>query len=182
MGRPKALLEVGGTPLGRIAASALTPWVSSLAFVGSNPGSDLAAWTAGLDLVAEALPDRPGVAGPLAGLLALFDFDPAAWWVVAACDLPRIDSAAASWLLSQRHLAAAAILPEALGRVQPLFALYGPASRPLLEALSATEECSPRRLAGQPGVACPHVPAALESSWTNVNTPEDWRAFEEGIR
>ena len=181
MGCPKALLEVRGTPLGRIAASALAPWVSSLAFVGSNSGSDFASWTAGLDVAAEALPDRPGVAGPLAGLLALFDLDPAAWWVVAACDLPRIDPAAVCWLLSQRHLAAAAILPEALGRVQPLFALYGPASRFLLEALSATDERSPRRLAGKPGVACPRVPAALESSWTNVNTPEEWRAFEKGI-
>lgn len=178
MGRPKALLEVHGKPLARIVASALAPRVSSIAWVGAHSGLDTAPWSQGLGIGTSICPDRPSVAGPLAGLLALFDLEPDAWWVVAACDLPWIDAVAVGWLLEQRDSAAAAVLPEALGRVQPLFALYGPASRGLLEAQATTGDHSPRRLAGRPGVVCPRVPAALEAHWTNVNTPEDFRTFE----
>lgn len=177
MGRPKALLELGGTSLGQRAAAALSPWVSSIAFVGSHR-FDTEPWSAALGLAGVSASDRPGVAGPLGGLLALFDLDPDSWWAVAACDLPRVEPAAIGWLLAQRQPDASAILPRALGRIQPLLALYGPASRALLEALATSEHPAPRHLAGQPGVVSPQVPAALQAQWTNVNTPADWRPFE----
>lgn len=178
MGRPKALLESGGTALGKVAAVALAPWVSSIAIVGSHPQVDPGPWLGALGVAGLELPDRPGVKGPLGGLLALFDSDPDAWWVVLACDLPRVEPAAIGWLLAQRRPGDAAVLPVALGRIQPLLALYGPASRTLLEALAKTGKPAPRHLVDQPGVVSPQVPASLQAQWTNVNTPADWRPFE----
>ena len=49
-----------------------------------------------------ALPDVPGVEGPMAGLLAAMRWEPRASWLLAAGHLPKLAEAALDWLLATR--------------------------------------------------------------------------------
>lgn len=69
--------------------------------------------------------------GPLGGLLSAQQAQPAATWVIAACDLPFLDDAIAGQLCSERNplrFATAFKNPQS-GRLEPLFACYEPKSR-----------------------------------------------------
>jgi molybdopterin-guanine dinucleotide biosynthesis protein A len=169
MGRPKALLEAAGATLLERTVALVSTWRPAL--IGAPPFG-----LPGLgDL--ELLADRRGVDGPLAAILSAFDHDPRAAWIVIACDLPLLSSAALEWLIGERRAERVAVLP-ALGaqRVEPLLALYEPLARPLLETLATEPDRSLQRLRDLPGVATPCPPRALQPAWTNVNTPEEWAA------
>jgi len=76
------------------------------------------------------LADRPGLAGPLAGLLAAHAQLPAAAWLLLGCDMPRLDVAVLQQLIAARDpaLAATAYLSATDGRPEPLCAIYEPAT------------------------------------------------------
>lgn len=159
MGQPKEELLFAGRRLDAIAIAALTPHCLEVHRLG--PGG---------------LEDAPGVAGPLAGIMAARAHAPDAWWVIVACDMPLVTPAAVAWLLDQPRADATAVLPcTEHGGPQPTLALYGPGSDALLSRVTA-----PVQLAGQPGVATPMVPAALTDCWTNVNRPEELARLIEG--
>ncbi len=170
MGKPKQLLWHGGITLVERAVEAMRPHVEQVVLAGSGPVPD------GLrDL--RRLPDPPGVAGPLAGLLAAMRWAPESAWVVAACDMPRISGEAVRWLFEQRRPGTWAVLPRSRsGRIEALLAVYEPQSRPLLEAQAAAGRWGPRHLAENDRVVCPTPPAELAGAWKNVNTPEEMLA------
>lgn len=168
MGRPKhLLLHEGRTWLER-AVEKLSPVVEQVVLSGSG-------------LIPEALnalpcePDAPGLAGPLAGLLALMRWQPAVSWLVMACDLPDVDPESLRWLLNQRRPGIRAVLPDLGngGRLEPLLAWYDCSCRPLLEEIAASGSLRLHKLAEQEGVCRAMPPAALHGSWRNVNTPEE---------
>ena len=65
--------------------------------------------------------------------------------------------------------------------VEPLAAVYEPASLGLLEELVTRGFQSPSRLDGQPHVYSPPPPPDLHICWTNINTPiELARLMAEG--
>lgn len=69
--------------------------------------------------------------GPMGGLLSAQRYSPDAAWVVAACDLPRLDEATLQQLTSQRNplrFATAFRNPQS-GCLEPLCACYEPKSR-----------------------------------------------------
>ncbi len=122
----------------------------------------------------EKLPDVPGVRGPLAGILTALRWAPDSAWLIAACDLPRLNAVAVEWLRAQRAPGRWAVLPRVANeRVEPLLAVYEPQAAGLLEDLVTLGGDSPRRLAGRPHVYTPTVPAEIAAAWTNVNTPVD---------
>lgn len=152
MGRPKAEILFDGRRLDAIAEAALTPHCLAVHRLG--PGG---------------LADAPGLAGPLAGIVAARRHAPDAWWVIIACDMPLVTPEAVSWLLGQRRDGISAVLPcTEHGGPQPTLALYGPGVDGLLSEVKA-----PVQLHGLPGVATPTVPAQLGGCWTNVNRPEE---------
>jgi molybdopterin-guanine dinucleotide biosynthesis protein A len=59
------------------------------------------------------------------------------------------------------------------GGVEPLFALYEPEARPLLERLAASANPSFQHLAADSRVATPAPPVELRPAWRNLNTPEE---------
>ena len=122
------------------------------------------------------LPDAPGLAGPLAGILAGLRWQRQACWIVVACDLPLVRVAALDWLLAQRRPERWAVLPR-VGpeRIEPLLAIYEPESLTLLEQIVERGHRSPRHLEGHPAVYSPTPPVDLRDCWTNVNTPEEYR-------
>lgn len=116
------------------------------------------------------IPDVPGVAGPLAGILAAMRWAPAAAWLIAACDMPMMTPSAVAWLVGERRKDLLGTLPRLsdAGGVEPLFAIYEPA------ALATLERCEgPSDLARSGRVAAPTIPPALADAWRNFNTPQE---------
>jgi molybdopterin-guanine dinucleotide biosynthesis protein MobB len=174
MGRPKQLLEHRGKSLVERAAEALTAAVDRVVLLGEGEIPDA---LAGL----HRLPDPPGLTGPVAGLLAGQRWCPEAAWLMVPCDLPLITEEAVRWLLGQRACGRWAVLPRPVGgRVEPLFAVYEPQARELLESLVAGGRPAPKLLADDPKVVCPEPPPSLAVQWTGVNTPKQYRALGEG--
>jgi molybdopterin-guanine dinucleotide biosynthesis protein MobB len=169
MGRPKEALEVGGRTLLERATEALAA-AGPVVWLGGDAADAPPAEV-------RRLPDVPGVAGPLGGLLAALRWAPDRVWVVAPCDLPRLSSAAVDWLLAQRAPGRWAVLPRVGGEVQPLLAVYEPMALGLLEELVARGAPAPSRLAGHPRVASPEPPAQLAPAWRGVNTPAELTAL-----
>ena len=126
--------------------------------------------------------DPPGMAGPLAGLVAGLSSRPFARALVLGVDLPGASAAALAAL--ERSLAGglAAIAGHA-GRVQPLLGAYAPAARgPLCARLAAGERALvPAVMALDPRI----VPADSlgEPEWLlfNLNLPEDARLAERHL-
>lgn len=125
----------------------------------------------------EIIRDPAGASlGPIAGILAGQRLQPAAAWLVVACDLPRLD------LTTLRHLAAShqadepflAYRSESDGLPEPLCALYGPAALPVLEQALADDFRCPRKvlIRNDCRLLAPVTPRALD----NANTPEDWES------
>jgi molybdopterin-guanine dinucleotide biosynthesis protein A len=169
MGQAKSLLCYKGKTFVELVVAVLRERVERVVLLGEGQvpaaSSDIA-----------RLPDAPGLAGPLAGILAALRWQREACWMVVACDLPLLRVAALDWLLAQRRPGRWAILPR-VGpeRVEPLLAIYEPESLALLEQIVERGHRSPRHLEGLPAVHSPTPPTALHDCWTNVNTPEDFQ-------
>jgi len=169
MGRTKSLLRHHGKTFVELVIAVVHRRVERVVLLGEGQTTEVPAETA-------ILPDAPGLAGPLAGILAALRWQPEACWIIVACDLPLLRVAALDWLLAQRRPGCWAVLPR-VGpeRVEPLLAVYEPESLKLLEQVLARGHRSPRHLEGQPAVCSPTPPVDLHDCWTNVNTPEEYR-------
>jgi len=105
MGTPKHLLRAGERTFLEHVVAALEPCVSRLVLLGSGEVPDQCRHLT-------RLPDPPGLAGPLAGMLAAMRWNRDVAWLIAACDLPLVTSDAIAWLLEQRAPVRVAVLPR----------------------------------------------------------------------
>jgi molybdopterin-guanine dinucleotide biosynthesis protein A len=121
------------------------------------------------------LPDIPGLAGPLAGILSAMRWNPTASWLVVACDMPDIMEEALTWLLARRRPGVWGTLPRLQkdGPVEPLLAHYDFRCRPLFEDMAERGHLRIGMVADHPKIETPPVPRQLLPSWRNVNTPAD---------
>ncbi len=167
MGRPKHLIEQDGRTWLEATVTTLQSQVDRVVISGAGTVPERLAQL-------PVVEDVKGLAGPLAGILAVFRRFPDVSWLVVACDLPHLRGAALSWLLSCRQPGVRAVLPdlEGEGNVEPLLAWYGRNMRDVLEQQAAASILKLRALAGKPGVISPRPPAGLRRSWVNINTPE----------
>jgi molybdopterin-guanine dinucleotide biosynthesis protein A len=125
--------------------------------------------------VAIARDPEGGSEGPLAGMLASMRLNPAADWLVLACDLPRLDVATLSHLISSKRPDEPFLSyrSEFDGLPEPLCALYAAEALPILEQAQAD------------GIRCPRKPLIRHDcrlleplskrALDNANTPEDWK-------
>ncbi len=120
------------------------------------------------------LPDIPGIAGPLTGILSAMRWQPAHSWLLAACDMPNIKDEALQWLLDKRCPGSWATVPSQgeAEYLEPLLAHYDFRSAPLCEALLVSGSLRIGTLARNKKVATPVIPAHIRDSWSNFNTPE----------
>lgn len=185
-----ALVGAGPVPdtlagLRRIADAAVRSDVDNRSDGGADPGAtspDSAAAAARADAAYRVLPAaRPAERhGPLVGLLGALRDRPDGAWLLLACDLARISAEAVRWLVGQRRAGAIAVMPRISGRLQPTFAVYEPDAREAVEVMVLRGERAPRKLADDPRVATPEVPANLASAWRGVNTPAAYARILEG--
>ncbi len=112
--------------------------------------------------------------GPMVGMVSGMQLEPAASWLVVACDLPRLDLQTLSNLVEsvQPDEKFLAYRSEFDGLPEPLCTLYTPAAVPILSAAQAADFRCPRKILirHECRLLEPVSPRALD----NANTPEDW--------
>jgi molybdopterin-guanine dinucleotide biosynthesis protein A len=168
MGQAKSLLRYRGRSFVELVIEVLRERTERVVLLGEGQTPVVSPETA-------RVPDPPGLAGPLAGILAALRWRRDVCWIMVACDLPLLRVEALDWLLEQRQPNRWAILPKVdPARVEPLLAVYEPQSLELLEQLVASGRRCPRHIEGHPAVHAPTPPRGLCACWTNINTPEDF--------
>ena len=169
MGARKQLLVHDGAAWTERIVAALGRRASPVVALGSG---ELPPALAGLPRLA----DPPGLEGPIAGIVGALRWCPDHAWIVAACDHPFVSAEAVDWLLAQRAPGIWGVMPrQPDGVVNPLFGVYEPQARSLLDHPEGEALAGPGAVAAHPRVATPEPPPALAQAWVNVNTPEDLR-------
>ncbi len=171
MQRDKANLEYAGqTQLAR-ALAVLEPLVAR-AFVSVRADQQDDPQRAAHACIADIVPEL----GPIGGIHAALHADPAAAWLVLACDLPFLDAATLQQLIAARdpQRLATAFRSSHDGKPEPLCAIYEPASRGPVDAWIAGGQLCPRGFLASADVALLtlRTPQALD----NINTSEEYRA------
>lgn len=171
MGRDKAALEHAGRSQLEHAVELLRPFVSEVFVSVRADQRDDPLRSRFAQIV-----DAGDVQGPAAGIRAAQAHDPAAAWLVVACDLPHLDATTLAQLVAQRDptKSATAYRSSHDGLPEPLCAIWEPGSAAALEAFLATGRNCPRKFLINSDTLLldqPH-PEALD----NVNTPEDLAA------
>jgi len=127
-----------------------------------------------------AVPDLPGVAGPLAGLAAGLEAARHDWCLLLSCDQPFVNREHVTWLkrrLNEAHTQPLAVVFEDDHGLQPFCGLY---HRDLLPALSRNLAEGDRSLRGLLS-SCPLLPVPLSdlpdelaaACLFDVDTPAD---------
>ena len=173
MGRPKQFIETGGGTLIETVVAALEPEVEEMVLLGEG-----AVPSALADF--RRLPDADDCRGPIAGVLSALRSTPGSSWVIAACDLPRVNPRAVRWLIDRREPETTAVFPYINGYFEPLLAVYEPAARKCLEAAIADGEFSLQVLPTVSEVVKAIPPLGLERCWFNANEPSDLADLEAG--
>ncbi|MBI4278658.1 MAG: molybdenum cofactor guanylyltransferase [Armatimonadetes bacterium] len=179
MGRPKALLEIGGRRLIDRVVEVLRDLFPEVILVTGAPEPYL---SLGLQIVPDALPERRSLVGVYSGLLATSGTHA----FVCACDLPFLNGDLIRYmcaLLGEQVSAWDAVVPHCRGEHEPLHAVYG---KGCLEAMRRTIDAGRRNTAFFGEVRVREVtedevarfdPRFL--SFVNVNTPGE---YEEARR
>lgn len=119
--------------------------------------------------------DLPGVAGPLAGILAAMRWQPEVSWLLVACDMPSLCPEALQWLIASRRPGRWATMPRRSldSHVEPLLGHYDRRCRSLFEEIRLAGSLRIGLASRHKQVYTPLIPQELISAWENVNTPEE---------
>jgi len=170
MGEDKALIEVDGRPLALRVADSLLASCRTVSIVGDP----LRYAALGLPMVSDNFPGQ----GPLAGIEAALRATPADWNLIAACDMPSLDSTVFEALFSKGCDCAVPRYED--GSVEPLCSVY---HRRCHAGVLAALESGIRRVTDglrhleSNGFSVGYVPATDPSPFRNLNTPEDLRSY-----
>ncbi|HWD97797.1 MAG TPA: molybdenum cofactor guanylyltransferase [Bryobacteraceae bacterium] len=169
MGRDKALIDFGGRPLALVAAEALGAVCHSVSLVGDPERYQIL----GLPVVS----DRSRGSGPLSGIEAALGATCSDWNLIAACDMPSLDSALLRQLAeSAANDAAIPRYPD--GRIEPLCALYHRRSH---AAAAAALAAGARRVSDFIArLTVRYIEVADSRPFLNLNTPEDLENYRRG--
>jgi molybdopterin-guanine dinucleotide biosynthesis protein A len=174
MGRPKHLLQdkEGKTWLEN-SLTTLRPLLDGLVVSG---GGDLPSTVSGI----QRIPDIPGVAGPLTGILAVGRWQPLVSWLLVACDMPYISLDAVTWLLAGRRPGCWGRVPKMAGndRLEPLLAWYDFRAMHLFEDQAYRGNLRIGEAAANMRMERPIIPETLCNAWKNINTPRELHDVE----
>jgi len=173
MGFDKASLTLEGRPLAVRVASAVNRVCGSVTLVGDPEKYR----TLGLRVV----PDKFPGAGPLAGIEAALRLTTSEWNLIAACDMPALNTSVFEELFrtAVTEEGADCALPQYPdGRVEPLSAVYHRRCHPVIRAAL---EADIRKItdALRP-LAIRYLRVASEAPFANLNTPEELRKYLNG--
>jgi molybdopterin-guanine dinucleotide biosynthesis protein A len=114
--------------------------------------------------------------GPIAGIASAQAQHPDRAWLVLACDLPFVTTAALERLIHSRSAGtpATAFRSTHDGLPEPLCAIYEPATRAAIAESIASGRTCPRKLLIR--LAVPLLEPVWREALDNVNTPEEYAA------
>lgn len=149
MGRPKESLPLGDTTMLAHQCRTLLGCCDDVVVVGRDREQPLPTLPPGVATAFDDTPDQGPLAALAAGLRHLRDVagyadDDAA--MTTGCDQPYLDATTVRWLLA-RLGTADLLMPRALGRLQPLTAIYRVGMLPIAADLLARGRRRPRELA-----------------------------------
>jgi molybdenum cofactor guanylyltransferase len=172
MGRDKALLPYRGRPLAAHVAG-----IVQQALAGIGPVAILGEPDRYRDLGYAVHADLFPDCGPLGGVITALKLSANDWNLVVACDMPRV-AAASLRILVERAVASGAGCIAArgpTGEPEPLCAVYHRRCLAVLDRAIRAKRLRMKTL-------LPELQAELmdfpPDSLANVNTPEQWIAFE----
>ena len=171
MGRPKALLDVGGETLVEWIAGRLAPGFAEVLVSADDERIAVPGATRVRDLHVGA--------GPLAGIEAGLAAARHERVFVVACDMPGVTPAIAEAVLAALDAHDAAV-PRVEGRPQPAAAAYARSAAPAIASALGRGERRVRSLLEELDVAW--VDGLDPAAFRNLNTPEDYRAFLDALR
>ncbi len=165
MGQDKSQLTYYGKPQRNHLAALLEPYCQRVYWsVNARQATELLA--SGQLLIMDAFDWR----GPLNGILSAFRHDPAAAWLVVACDLPLLTTRSLDALINGRDPAKKATAFRGTdGLPDPLLSIWEPAFVPIIDLAVTTGQYSPRQLLQQHDIQLLTAPAIEEL--TNINDP-----------
>jgi molybdopterin-guanine dinucleotide biosynthesis protein A len=137
MGRDKGSLIYHGLDQRSHCAELLRPFCDDVFVSLREEQKDLAS------LTLKPVFDQQKI-GPASGLLAAFEKNPKAAWLVLACDMPFVTSDSVKTLVNHRNPACAATV-YTLSGIEPLFAIWEPAALAHLKNETLRGKSSPRR-------------------------------------
>jgi len=170
MGQDKALIEVEGRPLALRVADSLFLSCNTVSIVG-DPARYA---TLGLPVIPDNFPGQ----GPLAGIEAALRATSADWNLIAACDMPSLDSTVFASLFSTG--CDCAVPRYADGSVEPLCSVY---HRRCHRAVVAALESGIRRVTDalrhleSECFSVGYVTITDNAPFRNLNTPEELRSY-----
>jgi len=166
MGRPKHQLGFRGTTWLSRAEAALRPHVLEVVLLGCPERAGR--------LGLRRLPDVPDREGPMAGLMAALRWQPAARWIVTACDMPLLDADGIGWLAGQTGPGYLAVMGRSVEGAPP-DPFPGIFEGRLATRLAQAK--GPIGIAQLARTATPAVPPKLRAMWRNFNSPGDCQAL-----
>ncbi|MBC8164901.1 MAG: molybdenum cofactor guanylyltransferase, partial [Bryobacteraceae bacterium] len=164
MGTNKAFLPWQGSTLVAFVASQIKDVAGSVATVGGPPIDNI-----------RHVPDRHPGFGPVGGIATALADSAAEWNLIAACDMPGIDSDLLRKLLWSAHSPFQAVVPvTGDGRCHPLCAVYHLSARANMEDAITRGNHKLRDVVAS--LKSLTLPFGDMKHLTNVNTPEQWAA------
>jgi molybdopterin-guanine dinucleotide biosynthesis protein A len=166
MGQDKSLLNYHGKPQRGHLTDLLRPYCDQV-FWSVNANQGVEPTGNGQSVIIDAF----DLATPLNGILSAFQQEPAAAWLVVACDMPLLTSQSFDALLAGRNGAKlATVFYDSDGQLpEPLLGIYEPAFWPVLQQAVAQGQSSPRKLLRMNDIQLLTVPDVREL--TNINDP-----------
>jgi molybdopterin-guanine dinucleotide biosynthesis protein A len=174
MGRDKALIDIGGRPLIFRVAEALSTVCETVSIAGDPDRYS----TLGIPIIS----DRMRGSGPLSGIEAALGATGSDWNLIAACDMPSLDTGLLCNLLDAANgngaTTDAAIPQYPDGSLEPLCAMYHRRCHPVAADALAR---GVRRLADFIRLlTVRYVQVTDPRPFRNLNTPEDVENFRRG--
>ena len=179
MGQNKALMSLGGKRLVDRAVEVMRSVFDALLMVTNTP--DVYA-ELGLPMVPDVWPEK----GSLGGVYSALYHVATPYCLVVACDMPFLRAAVLRYLITQMA-DYDVVVPDVLGELQTLHAIYSKACLQPIERRLATHQL--RIIGFFPDVRvrtitaselAPYDPALL--AFQNLNTPEEFQAAEQRLR
>ena len=177
MGQPKANLRIDGKPileylLGRFAWPGPTLLVTA-------PGRE---HPPGCErFSAEAIDPVPDQ-GPMRAIHTALEHTKTSTVVITTIDMPALGAKEFQWLIDRfaKHPEAVALMPRHGEQIEPFPSIFRIAAVSMVQGYIALGRLSVQTLAERPRVLTEPVDWD-ESVWTNVNRPEDFNAFLQGM-
>jgi len=172
MGRDKASMVMGkdGLNQGQRAVQELSAFCQKI-YLSLRDGQAPPEGCENLEVVRDNL----GISGPMAGILAAFEREPDAAWLVMACDLPFVTPEVLAKLVQARADGANFIAYASAtdGLPEPLCAIYEPGARAILQRHAERNHLCPRHIMIEERATLLELPPSSRRALENMNTPED---------